>query len=71
VIQSRIRFKIKARIAAKMLPNFRVYESRFDRFHYAVTEQKKIHGTDGVRGVANVEPVTEFGFHICLIFDFL
>ena len=41
-----------------MLPNFRVYEWRFERFNYAVTEQKKIFGTDGVRGVANVEPVT-------------
>ena len=30
----------------------------FERFNYAVTEQKKIFGTDGVRGVANVEPVT-------------
>jgi phosphomannomutase len=33
-----------------------------------VTEQKKIFGTDGVRGVANVEPVTEFGFHILVSF---
>src|SRR5213596_389024 len=41
-----------------MLPKFDVYESRFERFNYAVTEQKKIFGTDGVRGVANVEPVT-------------
>src|SRR5213596_3923556 len=41
-----------------MLPKFGVYESRFERFNYAVTEQKKIFGTDGVRGVANVEPVT-------------
>src|SRR5947208_3548826 len=37
---------------------FRVYEWRFERFNYAVAEQKKIFGTDGVRGVANVEPVT-------------
>src|SRR5881227_1717479 len=58
VIQSRIRYNIKARIPARMLPNFRVYESLFGRFNYAVTEQKKIFGTDGVRGVANVEPVT-------------
>src|SRR5262245_22029553 len=29
----------------------------FERFNYAVTG-KKIFGTDGVRGVANVEPVT-------------
>src|SRR5437762_2036458 len=58
VIQSRIRFKIKAGIRARMLPNFRVYEWRFERFNYAVTERKKIFGTDGVRGVANVEPVT-------------
>src|SRR5437764_4514767 len=58
VIQSRIRFNIKARIPARMLPNFRVYEWRFERFNYAVAEQKKIFGTDGVRGVANVEPVT-------------
>src|SRR5438105_11689150 len=41
-----------------MLPNFRVYELRFERFNYAVTQQKKIFGTDGVRGVANIEPVT-------------
>jgi hypothetical protein len=26
--------------------------------NYAVTQQKRIFGTDGVRGVANVEPVT-------------
>src|SRR5205814_643719 len=58
VIQSRIPFNIKTRIPAGMLPNFRVYEWRFERFNYAVTEQKKIFGTDGVRGVANVEPVT-------------
>src|SRR5437667_7733045 len=37
---------------------FRVYEWRFERFNYAVTERKKIFGTDGARGVANVEPVT-------------
>src|SRR5438309_9294320 len=30
----------------------------FDRFHYHVTQAKRIFGTDGVRGVANVEPVT-------------
>src|SRR5947208_9475123 len=30
----------------------------FDRFHYHVAQAKKIFGTDGVRGVANVEPVT-------------
>src|SRR5947207_8295600 len=58
VIQSRIRFNIKTRIPAGMLPNFRVYELRFERFNYAVTQQEKIFGTDGVRGVANVEPVT-------------
>src|SRR5437667_5800958 len=58
VIQSRIRFNIKTRIPAGMLPNFRVYEWRFERFNYPVTEQKKIFRTDGVRGVANVEPVT-------------
>src|SRR5207249_11709310 len=40
------------------LRKFPVYESRLERFNYAVTEQKKIFGTDGVRGVANVEPVT-------------
>ena len=50
------------------LRKFPVYESRFERFDYAVTEQKKIFGTDGVRGVANVEPMTEFGFHIRVIF---
>src|SRR5205809_3643900 len=37
---------------------FRVYEWRFERFNYVVAEQRKIFGTDGVRGVANVEPVT-------------
>src|SRR6266496_271883 len=42
----------------RMLRNFPVYESAFERFNYAVTQQKKIFGTDGVRGVANVEPVT-------------
>src|SRR6266404_2882754 len=41
-----------------MLSKFRVYESLFERFNSPVTEQKKIFGTDGVRGVANVEPVT-------------
>src|SRR5215470_14029160 len=41
-----------------MRSNFRVYESHFERFNYAVTEHKKIFGTDGVRGIANVEPVT-------------
>src|SRR6266705_2696040 len=41
-----------------MLPKFPVYELLFERFNYAVTQQKKIFGTDGVRGVANVEPVT-------------
>ena len=41
-----------------VLPKIRVYELRFERFNSAVTEQKKIFGTDGVRGVANVEPVT-------------
>jgi phosphoglucosamine mutase len=30
----------------------------FERFNYAVMGQKRIFGTDGVRGVANVEPVT-------------
>src|SRR5215475_13320886 len=38
-------------------PNFAVYELMFERFNYAVSG-KKIFGTDGVRGVANVEPVT-------------
>src|SRR5204863_2271378 len=37
---------------------FSVCELRFERFNYAVTQPKKIFGTDGVRGVANVEPVT-------------
>jgi hypothetical protein len=41
-----------------LIENFAVYESAFERFNYAVTEQKKIFGTDGVRGVANVEPIT-------------
>jgi phosphoglucosamine mutase len=31
---------------------------RGERFNYDVVETKKIFGTDGVRGVANVEPVT-------------
>src|SRR6266480_4495471 len=35
-----------------------VYELAVERFNRAVTERKKIFGTDGVRGVANVEPVT-------------
>src|SRR6266704_1310585 len=30
----------------------------FERFNYHVTQAKRIFGTDGVRGVANVEPVT-------------
>src|SRR5437660_8323778 len=30
----------------------------FERFNYPVTQPKRIFGTDGVRGVANVEPVT-------------
>jgi phosphoglucosamine mutase len=30
----------------------------FERFNYHVAQAKKIFGTDGVRGVANVEPVT-------------
>src|SRR6266403_240991 len=38
--------------------NFPVYELAFERFNYAVTQHKRIFGTDGVRGVANVEPVT-------------
>jgi len=38
--------------------NFPVYELPLGRFNCLVTEQKKIFGTDGVRGVANVEPVT-------------
>src|SRR5439155_14561268 len=37
---------------------FPVYEPRFERFNKSVTEQKKIFGTDGVRGIANVDPVT-------------
>src|SRR5437762_50857 len=37
---------------------FLVYEPRAERFNYRVTEKKRIFGTDGVRGVANVEPVT-------------
>src|SRR6266542_3848821 len=41
-----------------MLPKFAVYELPFERFNKAVTQQKKIFGTDGVRGVANAEPVT-------------
>ena len=41
-----------------LLPKFPVYEIPFERFNKAVTQQKKIFGTDGVRGMANVEPVT-------------
>src|SRR3989440_10544632 len=37
---------------------FLVYEPRAERFNYRVTEKKRIFGTDGVRGIANVEPVT-------------
>lgn len=32
--------------------------SEGDRFNYDVVQTKKIFGTDGVRGIANVEPVT-------------
>jgi phosphoglucosamine mutase len=39
-------------------PQFPIYESLFRHFNYHVTPGKKIFGTDGVRGVANVEPVT-------------
>src|SRR6202030_3524113 len=35
-----------------------MYESLCRHFNYRVTQAKKIFGTDGVRGVANVEPVT-------------
>src|SRR5881397_1389097 len=41
-----------------MLPKFAVYELPFERFNKAVKQTTKIFGTDGVRGVANVEPVT-------------
>src|SRR5437016_11458621 len=42
----------------RKLRKFPVYESLFRHFNYHVTSAKKIFGTDGVRGVANVEPVT-------------
>ena len=32
--------------------------TRFERFNYDLVQSKKIFGTDGVRGIANVEPVT-------------
>jgi phosphoglucosamine mutase len=35
-----------------------VYETPSEPFNYDVTQEKRIFGTDGVRGVANVEPVT-------------
>jgi phosphoglucosamine mutase len=37
---------------------FPVYEASSERFNRAVKQAVKIFGTDGVRGVANVEPVT-------------
>ena len=37
---------------------FPVYELPFERFNCQVTQEKRIFGTDGVRGIANVEPVT-------------
>src|SRR6266496_5996576 len=41
-----------------MFPKFSIYELCFERFSKAVKQATKIFGTDGVRGVANVEPVT-------------
>jgi len=49
---------VKERRLSRVERKFPVYEPRFERFNKAVTEQKKIFGTDGVRGIANVEPVT-------------
>jgi phosphoglucosamine mutase len=40
------------------LPQFPIYQSLIERFNYSVLQPKKIFGTDGVRGIANVEPVT-------------
>jgi phosphoglucosamine mutase len=40
------------------LPQFPIYQSLIERFNYNVQQPKKIFGTDGVRGIANVEPVT-------------
>src|ERR1043166_3003956 len=42
----------------EQLAKFRFAEPCFQRFSKRVQHQKKIFGTDGVRGVANVEPVT-------------
>ena len=49
---------MKERRLSRVERKFPVYEPRFERLNNAVTEQKKIFGTDGVRGIANVEPVT-------------
>jgi len=49
---------VKERRLSRVERKFAVYELHFERFNKAVTEQKKIFGTDGVRGIANVEPVT-------------
>jgi len=38
--------------------HFPVYEPASERFSKAMKQATKIFGTDGVRGVANVEPVT-------------
>ena len=37
---------------------FPVYEAFQARFNHSVAQRNKLFGTDGVRGVANVEPVT-------------
>jgi phosphoglucosamine mutase len=44
-----------ARAVSSQIP---VYETPSEPFNYDVTQEKRIFGTDGVRGVANVEPVT-------------
>ena len=49
---------MKERRLSRVERKFAVYELHFERFNKAVTEQKKIFGTDGVRGIANAEPVT-------------
>jgi len=49
---------VKERRLSRVERKFAVYELHFERFNKAVTEQKKIFGTDGVRGIANAEPVT-------------
>src|SRR3989454_611932 len=44
--------------ADRAINQFAVYESRIEGLNTDVAQEKRIFGTDGVRGVANVEPVT-------------